>query len=146
MKRSNLKRHPTKVKHSKPKRPKLIKKLDLLLGALIRNRDERMPCIDLCGRTGKHQAGHFRRRKLMATRFDPQNVNGQNEYCNAFDNDGFRHAKGIDERWDEGTADELDLKSRETKQWTIPELEELILAAQTGYAEYWTTYYKLFPK
>jgi len=72
----------------------------------------------------------------MMTRFDYRNVNGQNEYCNNWDNDTYRHAKGIDARWGAGVAQQLDLLSHEWCQWSIKELAALVEAAEAGYEEY----------
>ena len=121
---------------------KLKRHLDSLFSTMIKERDKGMPCIDLCGRKGNYQAGHFRRRELMSTRWHPQNVNGQNEYCNAFDNDGYRHALGIDKRWGEGTADDLFRISQRTKKWDKKELQQLIEATK-DYQEYVDVYTKL---
>lgn len=118
---------------------KLKRKLDRLFHPMIRLRDQGKPCIDLCGGRGTLQAGHFRRRELRSTRWDYRNVNGQNAYCNAWDNDTFRHAKGIDERWGKGTAQKLDDISKTIKQWTGPELEKLIEATK-DYETYVKTY------
>lgn len=128
---------------SKNRIPQLIRKLDILFSPYIRKRDARKPCIDLCGRPGKKQAGHFRRRELKSTRFDPRNVNGQNEYCNSWDNDGYRHAQGIDKRWGAGTAAELERISRKTKQWTEKELTNLIAVLQEWPGKYEKEYAKL---
>ena len=128
---------------SKREIPKLKRKADLLNGALVRERDKGKACIDLCGRRGKHQNGHFRRRELMITRYHPNNQNGQTEYCNCWDNDTYRHAKGIDARWGAGTAEYLDKLSRQTKQWDAKELTELIAAMKLGYDEYVDKYVEL---
>lgn len=120
---------------------KLKRKLDRLFHPMIRLRDQGKPCIDLCGKQGVMQAGHFRRRELRATRWDYRNVNAQTAYCNAWDNDTYRHAKGIDERWGNGTAKKLDDKSKKIKQWTGKELEQLIEATKNydTYVEVYNT-------
>lgn len=112
------------------------KALDRELSVYIRARDKGKPCIDLCEREGTKQAGHFRRRELMSTRYNPKNMNGQNEYCNSWDNDTYRHGKGIDERWGKGTAEELDKISRKTKQWTLEEIQRLRTALKNGTYEF----------
>jgi len=106
----------------------LKKKLDIAFSKMIRERDEGKPCIDGCGKKGTLQAGHFRRRECMATRWHLKNVNGQLEYCNCWDNDLYRHGKGIDQRWGEGTAEHLYKLSGTTKQWTSDELKTMIKA------------------
>lgn len=128
----------------KPNRVKLKRKLDIVFSPIIRERDKGKPCIDGCGRKGE-QAGHFRRRELMATRWHPQNVNGQSAYCNAWDNDGYRHAIGIDKRWGKGTAKKLEFLSRQTKQWSVEELLALIEACKLGYERYCKVYGELSP-
>lgn len=121
----------------------LIRSLDRHFAKLIRKRDQRKPCIDLCGRVGAHQAGHFRDRRHMATRFHPQNVNGQNTYCNCWNNDTYQHAMGIDKRWGQGTAKKLYRLSKTIKQWTVPELQALVKAAKTSMEEYENVYFSL---
>jgi hypothetical protein len=81
----------------------------------------------------------------MSTRWHPKNVNGQNEYCNSWGNDTYNHAKGIDLRWGQGTAEYLDKLSRQIKQWDARELTALIAAAKLGYRFYIDVYEKIGP-
>src|SRR3990167_3549676 len=100
-----MKRSPLK-KFSPRDLAKAMRKLDILFAPMIRKRDEGKPCIDLCGRAGTKQCGHFRRRELKATRWHYKNSNGQNAQCNLLD-DGYIHAKGIDKRWGKNCAQNL---------------------------------------
>jgi hypothetical protein len=124
---------------------RLRNKLDSVFSLMIRQRDAGKPCIDLCGRPGNKQAGHFRRREIMSTRWDYRNVNGQNEYCNCWANDTYVHAQGIDTRWGDGTAAELQRLSRIHKQWEAKHLQALIEAAP-NYKKYVKVYDQLRPR
>ena len=69
----------------------------------------------------------------MATRFDPRNVAGQCPRDNVF-LFGREYDFGIalDKKWGKGTAKELYLLSKESKQWSVKELEALLDALKTG--------------
>lgn len=115
------------------------------LSLYVRERDVKKygTCIS-CGRTitmDNSQGGHFMPardcgRDLL---FDLQNVNAECESCNAFDETHLLgYAEGLDERYGEGTANEL--RARRTlylnqskngvvfKDWKGPEYGEKIRA------------------
>lgn len=119
------------------------KRLDISFAKLIRKRDAGKPCIDNCGRKGELQCGHFRRRELMSTRWNPRNSNGQVAACNAWFDDGYLHAIGIDARWGAGTTKELHAISRKVKQWSTPQVLALIAAGEKGLKAYEEVYKEL---
>lgn len=95
------------------------KKCDRYFSKYIRKRDTDYRGIGQCITCGKHvsiksaDAGHFIRRDREATRYDERNVNLQCRECNRFKSgEQFEHAKAIDEKYGEGTADELLQKSK----------------------------------
>lgn len=105
-------------------RSRLISKLDGLISRFVRERDGE--CIT-CGSTYNLQCGHFMGRTAMSTRFDERNCNAQCMACNSNDHgdmDAYKYR--IDEKWGEGTADELLLLSKRIKKWDEYELKEMI--------------------
>ena len=96
---------------------KLKKKLDKLFSEYIRKRDSdykgNCKCIS-CGKDapafgGSIHAGHLFSRRYLATRFDEKNVNSQCAYCNTFLNGNqIKAARGVDNKWGEGTVEELE--------------------------------------
>tara|TARA_X000001382_G_scaffold110644_1_gene87250 strand:+ start:243 stop:617 length:375 start_codon:yes stop_codon:yes gene_type:complete len=110
-------------------RSKLIKKLDRIFSEYIRKRDSDNNGYAKCISCDKKQhwkemdAGHFRSRKYMSTRYDEQNVFIQCRYCNRFNQGSiyeYSRALGVE------LSEKLYLKSQETKKHSIFELEELI--------------------
>lgn len=138
---------PRDQKDSMRENQRLIKRLDAAVSLLVRERDKDKPCIDMCGDTwSRWQAGHFRPRWMMSTRYDLKNINRQQMNCNYYrshKNDLIRHERGIDERWGKGTADMLYELSKKTRGFTNDELRALIAAAKKGIEEYEKTYYSL---
>lgn len=105
-------------------------------------------CMDGCGtviRTIEDgDAGHFRRRECMSTRFDPRNLILQSKKCNRFDGGRpYETSLVIDKLWGTGTAAELYRTSRKTVQWDIRELEALRGAAKHSWLAYLTLYDEL---
>lgn len=103
---------------------KLIHRLDSVLSAYVRKRDSE--CIT-CGSIHGLQCGHFMGRNAMSTRFDERNCNAQCVVCNSNEHgdiDAYKYR--IDEKWGEGTADELVILSKQIKKWDAHELRELI--------------------
>lgn len=108
---------------------KLKNKLDKVFSMYIRKRDangEYFKCIS-CGKiksVSQMHAGHFMSRRHLTTRYNEQNVNGQCNYCNTYDQ-GQQHAHGkaIDKKYGEGTADKLytlaHTKSKLTQMWYL---------------------------
>ena len=73
------------------------------------------------------QCGHFISRRHASVRFDSRNVAPQCAKCNVFRyGEQYLFGKYVNDTYGVGTADELFKKSRESKKWSIPELEELI--------------------
>ena len=120
MKRTRLNRY------GKSKIAKLKRKLDEIFSRYVRKRDKDEGCIS-CGFNGNLQAGHFRRRELMATRWEDKNVNGQCARCNLWLGGAtYEYAKGLDKKYGKGTAEELYKLSQKIKQWSAEELEAMI--------------------
>lgn len=113
--------------------PVLKKKLDEVFSKFIRLRDTNDEgigyCVDCGARvTWEHiQCGHFMVRERMSTRWDEQNCAGQRDGCN-MEGSGrqYEMGLGLDQRYGKGTADKLVAMSHHTRQWTPPELQELI--------------------
>ncbi len=130
MRRSWIKRK------SKDPKKQAVNKLDTYFSKMIRDRDANLPCIS-CGAVGRQiDAGHFRPRGHMSTRWDYKNVNGQCVKCNRFESKGYEYSLGLDARWGKGTADALHKLSLKMKSWELKELEQLIDASKKGYIIY----------
>ena len=115
---------------------KAKKKLDIAFSILIRERDKDLPCIT-CGASGRQMdAGHFRRRECMSTRWDYKNCNSQCSKCNRFESRGYEYGINLDKRWGKGTAKELFHLSMKMKNWTAEEINQLTDAAKRGYRIY----------
>ena len=81
------------------------------------------------GRTYRNaQAGHFQPEIYSNTRFNEMNVNGQcGIRCNKIGlGEQVKYARALDLKYGEGTAHQLEQEAHIDKQWTIPELEEII--------------------
>tara|TARA_R110002020_G_scaffold372305_1_gene583782 strand:+ start:100 stop:636 length:537 start_codon:yes stop_codon:yes gene_type:complete len=75
------------------------------------------------------QAGHFQSRRHMSLRWDSEfgNVQPQCSYCNVLcSGQQFVFARRIDEIHGNGRALELEQMAKQTKKFTISDLEELI--------------------
>ena len=107
--------------YGQSERAKAIRKLDTALSQLIHARDR--TCIT-CGRGDiPLDAGRFRRRECMATRFDYRNVAGQCKKENRFEGgEPYEFGIAIGERFGNGAAAKLFKLSKTTKQWEIGEL------------------------
>lgn len=72
-------------------------------------------------------AGHFQPETYSNTRYNDENVNGQCSYCN---HHGFgeqvKYARALELKYGDGTAFSLEKAAKEEKQWSIPELEQII--------------------
>ena len=94
----------------------------------IRKRDN-WTCFT-CGKRLKNSptlhAGHFISRRHNATLFDERNVHAQCMYCNMWDygNMGV-YVDNLIKLYGVGIIEELRKKSRESKQFTVKELEEI---------------------
>lgn len=123
-----MKRSPPN-RRGKPTISKLKKKLDKTFSLFIRQRDN-FTCFT-CGnskQTGKMiHAGHFASRQFNATRYDEKNVHAQCYACNMFYNGRpHEYAVKLQEVYGDGIIKELRDKAREIKQWSVPELLDLI--------------------
>lgn len=133
------------MKPSSDPRKKAVSGLDRVFSKMIRERDADLPCI-VCGRIKPLEAGHFRGRGMMSTRWDPINVNGECSGCNNQDYSGYGEGKsyeysvGLDKRWGKGTAKMLYKVSQTMKQWSIEDMNLLKDAARHGYPVYAQVY------
>lgn len=82
----------------------------------------------------KIDCGHFRKRGNMNTRFVFQNVGPQCRKCNRFHGGrDYRFGKWIDKQFGEGTADKIEMMSRQKSSLGKAELDEI---AQQYYEAY----------
>lgn len=95
------------------------KKADKYFSQYIRKRDTDHRDIGRCITCNQTvslknaDCGHFIRRDRQATRYDEKNANLQCRKCNRFKSgEQFEHAKAIDRKFGEGTADSLLQKSK----------------------------------
>lgn len=138
-----MRKSPLARTSSDPKKKAVIA-LDRAFSKMIRERDAELGCIT-CGRTGTMDAGHFRPRGMMSTRWNPVNVNGQCLKCNRFDSKGYEYGLALDKKWIVGTAKKLYKASQEQKQWQITELEVMKDACRKGYPVFLQVYNELMP-
>ena len=138
------------IKRNKP--PKKVKtgtlknKLDLAFKAMIRERDRDLGCIS-CRTGAVEQAGHLVHAGMsvrLATRWHPQNVNGQCVACNHYKSGNLlEYALNVDEKFGAGTAARMRELSRKSWKPDREALEKLIEAAKLGhqaYQEIWEFY------
>tara|TARA_B100000768_G_scaffold34260_1_gene32858 strand:+ start:1734 stop:2126 length:393 start_codon:yes stop_codon:yes gene_type:complete len=118
----------------KLKRSKLVKKLDAVFSQYIRLKDAdefgNATCFT-CGKVDhwkKLQNGHFQSRKHYSTRWLEQNCQIQCAGCNVFRyGEQFLFSKYLDEKYGDGTSEELYYKAKQTIKLADFELEEMIL-------------------
>jgi hypothetical protein len=99
---------------------KLKKELDAIFSTYVRLRDCSIDGIAICVtcNTSNHykklQNGHFMSRRHMSTRFEEQNCAVQCMGCNMY-NQGMQYemSKYLDKKYGEGTAEAMQLKSRQ---------------------------------
>ena len=123
-----MKRSPLK-KYSKAEIPKLKRKTWQIFSLWIRERDK-YTCFT-CGRKGEGSgihAGHYvGRNGHNATYFDELNVHAQCYRCNIhLSGNAGEYALRLDEKFGEGTAKKLALKARESHQFSVEELLNII--------------------
>lgn len=132
-------------RYGKSEKAKAIRKLDQALSQLIRERDKDSGCISCGRRDVPFDAGHFRRRECMATRFHYQNVNAQCVKENRFEGGKpYEYSLALDKKWGKGTAQKLYKLSQKSVQWEIAELEQLTSAAKHSFLAYQQLYDQLF--
>lgn len=117
----------------------MIDRLDYAFNAMIRERDRENGCISC--RTGEvHEAGHLVHAGLstrLATRWHPQNVNGQCIKCNHFQSGNLlNYTLNVDEKYGQGTAAKLRQLSHVTWKPSREALEQLLAAAKLGHEQY----------
>ena len=113
-------------------RGKLVSKLDTIFSQYIRRRnakDDITECFT-CGKTDlwkKLQNGHFRSRVHYSTRWNELNCQVQCVGCNMF-KQGEQYIFGVklDQKYGEGTAHELYMKSHMLSKYSVFELKEMI--------------------
>jgi hypothetical protein len=128
-----------------------IKPTDDAFSLMIRERDVNEPCIACCGVHKEYQAGHYRRRELMPTRYHPFNVNSEGTGCNLGhvrkygikDMDLYR--ENIDKKWGAGTAAFLYKISQPIEPFTTEELEQMRHTMRLGYNAYCQFYKSIRP-
>ncbi len=112
---------------------KLKKKLDSLFSQYtrLRNVDHlgRVKCFT-CG-VEKHwkeqQAGHFQSRSHHSTRWDEVNVQVQCVKCNMFrQGEQYKFGMYLDQKYGEGTAEELEIRSKTIVKLNRTDYEEAI--------------------
>ena len=114
-------------------RSKLVKKLDAVFSQYIRqsNSVNEIATCFTCGKEDhwkKLQNGHFQSRKHYSTRWLELNCQVQCAGCNVFKyGEQFLFGKYLDEKYGDGTAEELYFKAKETIKLADFELEEMIL-------------------
>ena len=111
----------------------LIKELDTIFSMYIRLRDSNQKGMFDCCTCGKTydfshlQAGHFRSRRLMNTRWNEKNVHGQCKACNIIlKGEEYKHSLHIDKTYGEGTALLILKESESIKKFAGFELLDLI--------------------
>ena len=120
-------------KQKKDDRSSLVTHLDIVFSLYIRLRDAmeggRCKCIS-CGAMfpfEQIQAGQYFSRRLMSTRWDEQNVNGECWRCNCHDPshlDGYKARLLI--KIGEESYDALCARAHEARKWSGDELRDLI--------------------
>tara|TARA_R100001163_G_scaffold11614_4_gene10635 strand:- start:16587 stop:16979 length:393 start_codon:yes stop_codon:yes gene_type:complete len=117
----------------KPKRSTLIKKADTIFSQYIRQRYANDSGIAECFTCGKKdhwknlQCGHFMSRKHYSTRWDETNCQVQCAGCNVFRyGEQYKFGRNLDIELGNGTADSLEVKSRQIVKYDNFELLELI--------------------
>lgn len=116
----------------KSQRNKLIEDLDKVFSLWVRQRDsiDGMCTCATCGVVKpikEMQAGHFMSRRKRSTRWLATNVHAQCPACNMF-NQGRQYEMSIyiDQKYGDGTSEELLYKSNQTYNHTNEELQVLI--------------------
>ena len=113
---------------------KLKKELDKWFSLYIRLRDANeygmvqcFTCGVVRGYKDGMQNGHFQSRKHMATRFHEDNCQIQCLKCNIFDSgQQYLFSLRLDEKYGEGTAEELEFLARTTFKISRAEYEDYI--------------------
>ena len=112
---------------------KLKKELDKWFSLYIRLKDATDEGMVQCFTSGRvyHyksiHAGHFMSRKSLSTRWDETNVQPQSAADNLFgQGEQYKFGLALDAKYGEGTAEELQFKSRQIKKFTRVDYQDLI--------------------
>ena len=113
---------------------KLKKELDKWFSLYIRLREANeygmvqcFTCGIVRGYKDGMQNGHFQSRKHLSTRFDEENCQNQCIKCNIFDSgQQYLFSIRLDEKYGEGTSEELEILARTTFKISRVEYEEQI--------------------
>ena len=112
---------------------KLKKELDKWFSLYIRLKNATEEGMVQCFTSGRvyHyksiHAGHFMSRKNLSTRWDEMNVQPQSAADNLFgQGEQYKFSLALDAKYGEGTAEELQFKSRQIKKFTRVDYEDLI--------------------
>ena len=113
---------------------KLKKELDKWFSLYIRLRESTLEGVAQCFTCNKidHyknlQNGHFQSRRHHSTRWSEVNCQTQCIKCNLFFyGEQFRFAMNLDAKYGEGTAQELEMKARQTKKMSRIDYEDQIV-------------------
>jgi hypothetical protein len=115
-------------------RSKIVKNLDIIFSQYIRLKNAdylgNVSCFT-CGKVSHYksgmQCGHFQSRKHYATRWLEMNVAVQCVGCNMFKSgEQFLFGKYLDEKYGDGTAEELYIKSKQTVKFSNDDLTDMI--------------------
>ena len=83
-----------------------------------------------CGKVlhwSRVDAGHFQSRAKFSTRWEELNVKPQCKGCNGFrSGEQFKFARKLDAVYGEGTAEEIECISNQTRKYSVEELEALV--------------------
>ena len=114
---------------------KLKKELDKWFSLYIRLRDatdEGLAQCFTCGKvahykSGGMQNGHFQSRSFLSTRFDEENCQPQCVACNVFKyGEQYKFSLNLDAKYGEGTAESLEILSKQLWKITRVEYEDFI--------------------
>jgi len=110
----------------------LIKQLQPIFNAYIRERDKGQPCISCGAKNVEFDAGHFYAKSgYSGLRFDPDNTHAECRKCNRFDESHLiGYADNLKKKLGAKKYNALKLKAQEYKEngvkWSRGELRELI--------------------
>ena len=113
-------------------RSKVVKNLDAVFSQYIRLKDS-VVGIATCFTCGKEdnwkklQNGHFMSRRHYATRWDEINCQVQCAGCNVFRyGEQYKFSLALDQKYGEGTAEEMLQKSKQILKLSTSDLQSLI--------------------
>jgi len=114
-------------------RKNLVKELDRVFSLYVRHSNANLDGLVECATcptvkpVKQMQAGHFQSRGKYATRWELKNVQPQCQGCNIWkQGEQYAMSKYLDEKYGEGTADEMVRLSNTTVKFTDWELQEMI--------------------